>query len=68
MSIDHAGKLPANEAIAQRRRPPRQRRGRADENTFQRQSVDNGARKDSEQSNRQKAANDARERRKMILS
>ena len=48
MSIDHAGKLPANEAIA------KEEVG-ADENTFQRQPVDNGARKDSEQSNRQKA-------------
>ena len=54
MSIDHAGKLPANEAIA-KAAPTAATKRCADENTFQRQSVDNGARKDSEQSNRQKA-------------
>ena len=54
MSIDHAGKLPANEAIAKAAHRGNEEVG-ADENTFQRQPVDNGARKDSEQSNRQKA-------------
>ncbi len=55
MSIDHAGKLPANEAIAKAAPTAGNEEVGADENTFQRQPVDNGARKDSEQSNRQKA-------------
>ena len=55
MSIDHAGKLPANRGNRQGGAHRGNEEVGADENTFQRQSVDNGARKDSEQSNRQKA-------------
>ena len=55
MRISHAGKLPANEAIAKGGTHRGNEEVSADEDTFQRQSVDNGARKDSEQSNRQKA-------------
>lgn len=55
MSIDHAGKLPANEAIAKAAPTAATKRSAPMRTRFKGSLSTTGARKDSEQSNRQKA-------------